>query len=384
MNYLRRFVWLGAIALLLAGLSPHALAQEKSSCSSDWTRIPSPSPANQPGDANQLSGISAISPTDAWVVGWSLSFSKGAFRTLAEHWDGNSWKVVPTPNSAQRNNYLNSVFALASDDVWAVGQQDDDEGDQWILVEHWDGKAWTIDHRARVPGSLGDVIAFSPSDVRAAGFTLEHFDGTTWSGRGIGAANYFGDLAGSADDLWAVGYRTVEPIGPVLTFSAHWDGASWTSHGGENPLRSSVDDENVFTGVTVPPGDNNPWAVGYFADFDGGPAARTLIEHWDGAKWNRVPSPSPGGRTKDSMLWDVTAISTTDLWAVGTVGSDGSPDNLTLIEHWDGSSWKVVKTPGPGVLLSVAGDRSTGSLWAVGYTEGSGYQATLILSACGL
>ena len=377
-------VWGSVIVLGLAGVQPARAQVRQTSCRGGWTYVPSPSPSKQPGDANQLSGLAVLAADDAWVVGWTNSFSGGgAYRTLAEHWDGKTWRVVPTPNSGQRNNYLNSVTAIASDDVWAVGQEDDNSGDFWTLVMHWDGKAWTIDHSVRLPGAFGDVLAVSPSNVWAGGFDLANFDGTSWSGRGVGgAANYLGDLSGSAKDLWAVGYRTVQPIGPVLTFSAHWDGSNWTSFEGVNPLHQSVDDEDTFTGVVVPPGESNPWAVGYFARFDGGPKAHTLVEHWNGSKWERVPAPNPGSDNKDNMLWDVAALSSTSLWAVGTYGEDGSPDNSALIEHWDGASWKVVNSPVPGVLLTVAGDPASGIVWAAGYTAATDHQAPLILQGC--
>src|SRR5690242_573129 len=78
-------------------------------CNSTWQAVPSPSPAHQSGDANQLSGVAALSATDAWAVGWSLAFSGGGYQTLAEHWDGNQWNVVPTANTSMRNNYLRAV-----------------------------------------------------------------------------------------------------------------------------------------------------------------------------------------------------------------------------------------------------------------------------------
>src|SRR5262249_29708292 len=123
-------------------------------CETTWHRVPSPSPAHQSGDANQLSGVAAFSRTDAWAVGWSVSFGGSGYKTLAEHWDGTRWSVVPTANTAMRNNTLRGVSVLAPDDVWAVGQQDDGSGNAMTLVEHWDGHRWSVDLSATVPGSL--------------------------------------------------------------------------------------------------------------------------------------------------------------------------------------------------------------------------------------
>jgi len=282
------------------------------------------------------------------------------------------------------NNTLRGVSVLAADDVWAVGEQDDGSGNMMTLVEHWNGQTWSVDPSTTVPGTLGAVIAFSSTDVWASGFVLEHWDGAQWTVTNIGLANYLGSLAGSTNDLWAVGYRTVQPFGPVLSLSYRWDGAAWTAQKAVDPLKDSQDDEDVFVGVTVAPGDTHPWAVGYFANFDGGPPAHTLVEQWDGARWNRVRAPNPGGASLDNELFGVEALSPSDVWVVGTIGSDGSATNQTLILQWDGMGWSVAPNTGTGVLVGIGGDRATGNLWAVGYSAEANYQGTLILAACGL
>ncbi|HLJ35922.1 MAG TPA: hypothetical protein VKU38_19850, partial [Ktedonobacteraceae bacterium] len=70
-----------------------------------------------------------------------------------------------------------------------------------------------------------------------------------------------------------------------------------------------------------------------------------LIEHWDGSSWKVVASPTfeHGGQFDG-----IAATSANDIWAVGY----GSKQLLTLIEHWNGSTWTIVKSPNPntGVL----------------------------------
>ena len=70
----------------------------------------------------------------------------------------------------------------------------------------------------------------------------------------------------------------------------------------------------------------NAWAVG------GGP--RTVILHWNGTAWKRVPSPSLAG-----SLSSVAAISGGDsarnAWVVGYAGGGGQ----LLIAHWNGVPW---------------------------------------------
>ena len=104
-----------------------------------WSVVPSPSPGSP---YNDLQGVTAISATDAWTVG---SYTGNTFvdQTLAEHWDGKSWTVVPTHNIGSATNDLSDVAALAGNDVWAAGTYFK-SGIAQTLVEHWDGKRWNI------------------------------------------------------------------------------------------------------------------------------------------------------------------------------------------------------------------------------------------------
>src|SRR6266571_4140414 len=107
---------------------------------------------------------------------------------------------------------------------------------------------------------------------------------------------------------------------------------------------------------------NDVWAVGSSgSQMSGG---QTLIEHWNGSSWSVVKSPNPG--SSSDHLTGVAAVSTSDVWAVGN-GKTSS--GKTLIEHWNGSSWSVVASPSPGSggdLRAVAAV-SAGNVWAVGY-----------------
>lgn len=46
----------------------------------------------------QLNGAASVSANDVWAVGQTTAAT--GFQTLAEHWDGTAWTVVPTPNPA--------------------------------------------------------------------------------------------------------------------------------------------------------------------------------------------------------------------------------------------------------------------------------------------
>ncbi|HEV2458961.1 MAG TPA: hypothetical protein VGS80_11395 [Ktedonobacterales bacterium] len=79
---------------------------------------------------------------------------------------------------------------------------------------------------------------------------------------------------------------------------------------------------------------SDAWAVGQYEGLDS--LQRTLIEHWGGAQWSYVISPSPGQTY--NILLGVSADSANDAWAVGY--SSNSPTGQAeqpLTEHWNGS-----------------------------------------------
>src|SRR5262249_17299211 len=105
-----------------------------------WSVVTSPNA--DPRD-NFLSGIVAISATDVWAIGHS---SAGPEQTLTLHWDGISWSVIPSPNGGTGKNYannLNGITAIATDDVWAVGEFGPYTGTQTLII-HWNGIDWAL------------------------------------------------------------------------------------------------------------------------------------------------------------------------------------------------------------------------------------------------
>jgi hypothetical protein len=200
-----------------------------------WSQIPAPDGA---GGNGLFYGVEAISNSDAWAVGFQdLSFSD--FQPLVEHWDGTSWRVVPTPLLAGNDNFLSSVAASSSSDVWAVGRYRPDDALDVPLTMHWDGNAW---HQVSAPSEgdqgslLADVHANSPTDVWAVGrsfsstdpvyepFSL-HWDGTEWSLQRpvvpqAQPAALFSVAATSAKDIWAVGSSTREHAGLLIEHSS--------------------------------------------------------------------------------------------------------------------------------------------------------------------
>ena len=75
-------------------------------CGLIWSAVPS----NSQG---VLEDVAAISKDDVWAVGhtsvWPLGFEEGELlpsKTLIQHWDGERWSIVPSPNVEEKDNRL--------------------------------------------------------------------------------------------------------------------------------------------------------------------------------------------------------------------------------------------------------------------------------------
>jgi hypothetical protein len=192
--------------------------------------MPSPNPSPS---SNLLSAVSANSATDVWAVGNSGDQATISVQTLALHFDGATWKAVPTPNplpkQALNQNVLLSVQAVSASDVTAVGFiADANAQNTRTLIEHWNGTKWSVVPSPNQGEARGDlntlhgVAAVSGNDLYAAGFfenaatggqhrtLVEHFDGNTWTiipspTRGLAQQlNGVFALPGTTD-VWSVG-----------------------------------------------------------------------------------------------------------------------------------------------------------------------------------
>ncbi len=112
-------------------------------------------PQPERGDQSPLADADVLSSTDAWAVGYGNG-------TMAIHWDGSSWRNVPTPDPPSPSSRFNGVTAASSSDVWAVGDASQDASHIRTLIEHWDGSRWTIvpsPDRPGVPNTLPNQVA---------------------------------------------------------------------------------------------------------------------------------------------------------------------------------------------------------------------------------
>lgn len=220
------------------------------------------------------------------------------------------------------------------------------------------------------------AAALTPSRHEAPALTC------TWSivasaNPGTSANALLAAAAISSTNAWAVGTMT-NTGGSQQTLIEQWNGTAWNTV----PSPNVGPGNNVLSGI-APVSAGNIWAVGSYLNGSG--IAQTLIEHWNGTSWRVVASPNVG--SSGNQLRGVVAVSARNIWAVGY--SNYPSASTTLVEQWNGRSWSVVASPNvsgaaQSLLTGVALVTST-DIWAVGYSiDASGVNHTLIENDNGL
>jgi hypothetical protein len=344
-----------------------------------WGTIDSPNRGNR---QNALFGVEALSPSDAWVVG---EYNSGApptetgRLTLTQHWDGSSFRIVPSPNASWPGvdkSTLAAVSGVASNDVWAVGSaQDFASLKSTTLTMRWTGGiSWRLvpspnPGGADRPNGLSDVVAVSSNDVWAVGAAgypqrslIIRWNGSAWKVvPNACEVPLQGVTAILAKDLWAVGSATT---------CRHTLGG-WRVVPSPQPRPQYYEIAYPLQDVDGT-SQRDVWAVGYRI-LDNGQylSFQSIIEHWDGQQWS-LDINVPG-----QALYGVKAVAPDDVWAVGTDGTS------QIILHWDGSAWSSVPTPSPGEGALIDVDASgAADLWAAGhYFDEEFRQRTLVEQA---
>ena len=343
-------------------------------CTGRWEIQPSPDPGGESRDS-RLFAVSALALDDVWAAGY---FETDAFRPLplVEHWNGTAWTAVPTPIVGDEDNFLYGITALSTDDVWAVGFIMVRQYSEAVtLAMHWDGLQWTVIPTPNAGSVHDDLVAVSgtsSNDVWAAGSSfrestysyhalVEHWNGTEWSivpSASARGGTYLSAITSSPSARWSAGYTAASPNQTVVE---QLSGSRWVHVSSQN----LPGDNNFFYGVSAASG-TDAWAAGD-ENSPEMPQPNTLIEHWDGSAWSIVPSPSPA--PNGNYLRGIAAVSSTEAWAAGfTIDADLATN--TLVERWSGTDWTVFPSPNHqqnlSSLLAISATPAGTDLWAVG------------------
>src|SRR5262249_36190542 len=126
-----------------------------------------------------------------------------------------------------------------------------------------------------------------------------------------GNDNSLGAVAGDRSRGWAVGNFLPDAAGSnqdaTLTLADRRVGHTWSVV----PTPNAGPNFNTLFGVAA--AGDRAWAVG--VHMNAGYRDRGLVEAWNGTRWRIVPVPQPG--IQRDIFWGASATSATDVWAVG-------------------------------------------------------------------
>ncbi len=149
---------------------------------SQWNVVSTPKPK-----VSDLAAISCSAARSCEAVGDITR--NGNPLTLAEHWNGSSWAVQHTPNPAGAGvGFLTSVSCSSADACTATGFSAGHALNRRTLAERWNGKSWKIQRTINPP--KGSVIQFngvscaSAKACTAVGSFSTGLFGETWNGSG--------------------------------------------------------------------------------------------------------------------------------------------------------------------------------------------------------
>lgn len=280
----------------------------------DLEEMPTPAPSLE---YTILRDIDMRTATDGWAVGHysAVVGSSSESRAFGMHFDGVNWIQTPMPSPAPypggANVQLWAVDALSANDVWAGGTQRMQVNGGWVnqqvLVEHWDGSAWSV-----VPSPL------PPTSI----------------GAGYGGAHVYDIEAISTNEVWFVGrwvgpYPGTSSTTPALTMM--WDGTDFQLT--PNPVIGSSMSLNSLSAISS----NDIWAVGTLS------SAQTqypYVVRWNGSAWSHVIIP-PAGVIQG--VADVVALAPNDVWIAAHKFTLSNPAPVLL--HFNGTSWTQSTPP---------------------------------------
>ena len=159
----------------------------------NWALQSTPNPTG--ASSSYLYGVSCTSASACTAVGFYINNSYND-ATLAEVWNGATWRVQSTPNpTGARSSYLSAVSCRSASACTAVGTDTNSLGYVLTLAEVWNGATWRVQSTPNPTGALRSYLSAvscpSATGCIAVGsfqtsaldeVTLaEVWDGSTWA-----------------------------------------------------------------------------------------------------------------------------------------------------------------------------------------------------------
>jgi hypothetical protein len=218
--------------------------------------------------------------------------------------------------------------------------------------------------------TIMSLAATGPASASAAGASAAHAHPASKARGAFTGSDLLLSVAGiNAGDAWAVGDYFVSRTSRQFPLIERWARGKWRL-----VPSPAVGAAGGYLQSVIELSAKNAWAVG-------GANGKALIEHWNGTAWRVVTGAVVGAKGSSAVLTGIAASSARSIWAVGSVNTVHGL--VPLIEHWNGSRWRRVPSPDPGgpaandYLTGVAASRS--GVWAVGTSAPGNIYRTLVL-----
>lgn len=230
------------------------------------------------------------------------------------------WNTQPSTSTLQ----MTGITGTSTDDVWSSGRDAGAPADGDIV--RYDGEAWS--HFQDVPHDLRSVFAVASDDVWAPHASTVatqgpyHYTGATFAlttSDSVVVRTFRSVYGAGLNDYWTVEDASLATVRDRIFRST--DGANWA-------LFSAAPDALGLTSIHGT-ATNNVWAVG------GNPGTGTEAIRWDGASWTVMETGLPA----NIQLARVWVESATSAWAVAA-----SSSGLDDLFHFDGTDWDTLDT----------------------------------------
>ncbi|MCO5997436.1 hypothetical protein [Actinoallomurus rhizosphaericola] len=266
------------------------------------------------------------------------------------------WKLAQKNDLANANGI--SVLSIsAGGSAWAGGYQSVD-GRTTPLVQHLTAKGWTTHSApAGVSGGIRSLAVSSSTNVWAFASDRGSTRAGRWDGKKWTTTSLPGDFlpTGSAaigpTNVWAVGGGTDDGDEVAAKYAEHWTGKAWKKTAVPAPARAVGASSAKYV-----------WAAGTYK-------RQPAVMRWTGTSWKLVKTPKVElGTGAWSVLDDVLAVSSKNVWAVGGVERYCGEDHddicaKPLIMHWNGKTWSAAVDAKESHAYTKVATDGAGGLW---------------------
>jgi hypothetical protein len=291
-----------------------------------------------------LAGVSCLSNAACSAVGYYTNTSSEVDSPLAEWWNGVDWRIQPIadPVRNKQEAELTAVSCTSAKACIAVGHYyTSDSGPRLTLAERWNGKRWakliTPNPKGYGGAEFLGVSCAGPKVCTAVGdydnqagnekTLVEQWNGKHWKVQAT--PNPAGNLDTSLEGISCLSSKACTAVGsyPSRTLVEGWNGKHWILETAPSPPGGGDVD---LSGVSCA-SPTNCTAAGEYLDSQNN--NHVLAERWNAGKWLVQSTPNPS-TAKISSFGGVSCSTPHACMAAGSYSPTGPGTSLTLTERY--------------------------------------------------